>query len=129
MISILCAGSRGDFQPYVALAQELKKAGKDVRITGLREYESFVRGYAVDYYPIQADFKSLGVDESLIREAQNADNPLKMLLTFNKMKSYGATIAREFYDSCIGSELIIYHPGCTLGYFVPGTCSGQTDLH
>ncbi|RSK25804.1 hypothetical protein EJF36_02240 [Bacillus sp. HMF5848] len=36
MITILCAGSRGDFQPYIALAQELKKLGKKVRITGLR---------------------------------------------------------------------------------------------
>ena len=135
MITILCSGSRGDFQPYVALAQELKKAGKDVRITGLREYESFVRGYEVDYYPIQADFKSLGVDESLIREAQTADNPLKMLLTFNKMKSYGATIAREYYDSCVGSELIIYHPGCTLGYFaaerlgIPSVLASPFPLH
>ena len=34
MITILCAGSRGDFQPYIALAQQLKKFGKDVRIAG-----------------------------------------------------------------------------------------------
>jgi len=27
MITILCSGSRGDFQPYIALAMELKKLG------------------------------------------------------------------------------------------------------
>ncbi|KZL88629.1 glycosyltransferase [Clostridium magnum] len=106
MITILCSGSRGDFQPYIALAQELKELGKDVRITGMREFEGFVRGYGVDFYPIQADFKSLNVDESILKEAQSADNPLKMLLTFNKMKGYGLSIANEFYAACEESELI-----------------------
>lgn len=135
MITILCAGSRGDFQPYVALAQQLMRLGKTVRITGLKEFEGFVRSYGVDFYPIQADFKSLGVDENLIKEAQSADNPLKMLLTFNKMKAYGVTIAKEFYDSCVGSELIIYHPGCTLGYFaaerlgIPSVLATPFPLH
>ncbi|WP_298839487.1 glycosyltransferase [Clostridium sp.] len=117
MITILCAGSRGDYQPYLALAMELKELGKDVRITGMREFGDFIRSYGIDFYPIQADFKSLNVDENMLKQAQSADNPLKMLLTFNKMKKYGAKIANEFYASCEGSELIIYHPGVTLGYF------------
>lgn len=117
MITILCGGSRGDFQPYVALAMELKKLGKDVRITGGSEFESFIRSYGIDFYPIQADFKSLNVDEKMLKQAQTADNPFKMLLAFNKMKKYGAKLANEFYAACEGSELIIYHPGCTLGYF------------
>lgn len=111
MITILCSGSRGDFQPYIALAQELKKLGKAVHITGMREFEGFVKSYGIDFYPIQADFKSLNVDENMLKEAQSADNPLKMLLTFNKMKKYGLSIANEFYAACEGSELVIYHPG------------------
>lgn len=117
MITILCAGSRGDFQPYIALAQELKKLSKDVRITGLKDMEGFVTSYGIDYYSIQADFKTLNVDEKMLKEAQSADNPLKMLLTFNKMRKYGVSIANEYYESCKDSELIIYHPGVTLGYF------------
>ncbi|MGV8981511.1 glycosyltransferase [Clostridium sp.] len=135
MITILCAGSRGDFQPYLALAMELKKLGKDVRITGMREFESFIRSYGIDFYPIQADFKSLNVDENMLKQAQSADNPLKMLLTFNKMKKYGALIANEYYASCEGSELIIYHPGVTLGYFaaeklgVPSILDSPFPMH
>lgn len=117
MITILCSGSRGDFQPYIALAMELKKLGKDVRITGMRDFESFIRSYGIDFYPIQADFESLNVDKKMLKEAQSADNPLKMLLTFNKMKKYGIHVVHEFYAACEGSELIVYHPGCTIGYF------------
>lgn len=135
MITILCSGSRGDFQPYIALAQELKKLGKDVRITGMREFESFVKGYGINFYPIQADFKSLNVDENMLKEAQSADNPLKMLLTFNKMKKYGLSIANEFYAACEGNELVIYHPGCTIGYFaaerlgIPAVLASPFPMH
>jgi sterol 3beta-glucosyltransferase len=135
MITILCSGSRGDFQPYIALAQELKKLGKAVRITGMREFEGFVKSYGIDFYPIQADFKTLNVDEAMLKEAQSADNPLKMLLTFNKMKKYGLSIANEFYAACEGSELVIYHPGCTIGYFaaerlgIPAILSSPFPMH
>lgn len=135
MITILCSGSRGDFQPYIALAQELKKLGKAVRITGMMEFETFVKSYGIDFYPIQADFKSLNVDENMLKEAQSADNPLKMLLTFNKMKKYGLSIANEFYAACEGSELVIYHPGCTIGYFaaerlgIPAILASPFPMH
>lgn len=117
MITIICAGSRGDFQPYIALAQQLKKLGKDVIISGSSEVESLVRSYGIDYYPVEVDFKKLGVDPKMIKEAQSADNPIKMFLTFNKMKKYGIKIAEETYASLKGSDLIVYHPGCTMGYF------------
>ena len=135
MITILCAGSRGDFQPYLALAMELKKLGRDVRITGMREFESFIQSYGIDFYPIQADFESLNVDKNMLKQAQTADNPLKMLLTFNKMKKYGILIAHEFYAACEGSELIIYHPGLTLGYFaaeelgIPSILASPFPMH
>lgn len=135
MITILCSGSRGDFQPYIALAQELKKLGKAVRITGMMEFETFVKSYGIDFYSIQADFKSLNVDENMLKEAQSADNPLKMLLTFNKMKKYGLSIANEFYAACEGSELVIYHPGCTIGYFaaerlgIPAILASPFPMH
>lgn len=135
MITILCSGSRGDFQPYIALAQELKNLGKAARITGMREFETFVKSYGIDFYPIQADFKSLNVDENMLKEAQSADNPLKMILTFNKMKKYGLSIANEFYAACEGSELVIYHPGCTIGYFaaerlgIPAILASPFPMH
>lgn len=135
MITILCSGSRGDFQPHIALAQELKKLGKDVRITGMRDMEGFIKSYGIDFYSIQADFKTLNVDEKMLKEAQTADNPLKMLLTFNKMKKYGVSIANEFYTACEGSELIVYHPGVTLGYFaaekqgIPSIIASPFPIH
>jgi sterol 3beta-glucosyltransferase len=44
MITILCSGSRGDFQPYIALALELKNAGIPVKIVGGKSFADFVPG-------------------------------------------------------------------------------------
>jgi sterol 3beta-glucosyltransferase len=135
MITILCSGSRGDFQPYIALAQQLKKFDKDVRITGSRSFEGFIRGYGIDFYPIEADIETLHVDPKLLKAAGSADNPLKMLLAFNKMKEFGVYMVNDFYAACEGSELIIYHPGCTIGYFaaqkfgIPSVLASPFPMH
>ncbi|URZ02025.1 glycosyltransferase [Clostridium felsineum] len=135
MITILCSGSRGDFQPYIALAQQLKKLGKNVRITASKSFEKFIKSYGIDVYPISADIETLKVDPKLLKDAGSSDNPLKMLLTFNKMKEYGIYMVNDFYSACEGSELIIYHPGCTIGYFaaqkfgIPSVLASPFPMH
>jgi len=117
MITILCGGTRGDVQPYLALAIELKRMGKEVRIAVTRNHEEFVRSYGIDFFSIDVDFESLNVDKNMIREAQQADNPLKMFFSFQKMKKYGVHMVEHYYAACEGSEAIVYHPGMAIGYY------------
>lgn len=135
MVTILCSGSRGDIQPYIALAQQLKKLGKDVRIAAGQSFESFVAGYGIDFYPLSADFKTAKIDPRLLKDAQSSDNPLKMLLTFNKMKKYAIMMTDEMNSACENSELVVYHPGCTVGYFaaeklgIPSILASPFPIH
>lgn len=135
MITILCSGSRGDFQPYIALAQELQKLGKSVRIAGGKSFEDFIKGYGIDFYSLSADYQSVDIDPKLIRDAQSSDNPIKMLFTFNKMKKYVFGLTAEMFSACQGSELIVYHPGCTIGYFageklgIPSILAAPFPMH
>ena len=117
MVTILCSGSRGDFQPYIALAQELKKAGIPVRIAAGKSFHAFVQGYGVDIYPLTIDYKTVDMDQRFLKQAQSADNPLKMLFAFHKMKDLITDSVDEMYDACAGSDLIVYHPGCAIGHF------------
>jgi len=117
MITILCGGTRGDVQPFVALAIELKRLGKDVRIAVTRNHEEFVRSYGIDFYSIDVDFETLHVDKNMIQEAQQADNPLKMFFSFQKMKKYGVHMVKHYFAACEGSESIVYHPGMAIGFF------------
>lgn len=135
MITILCSGSRGDFQPYIALAQELQKLGKTVRIAGGKSFEDFIKNYGIDFYPLLADYQSAEIDPKLLQDAQSSDNPLKMILTFNKMKNYVIGLTAEMFAACQGSELIVYHPGCTIGYFagaklgIPAILAAPFPMH
>ena len=135
MVTILCAGSRGDFQPYIALAQELLAQGMAVRIVGSHSFAGFVRGYGIDFVGITADISTMNVDPKLLREAGNADNPLKMLLAFNKMKEYGIYMVSDFFAACEGSDIILYHPGCTIGYYaaqlygIPAVLASPFPMH
>ncbi len=135
MITILCAGSRGDVQPYIALAQQLKILGKEVKIAGSKSFEDFVKSYMIDFHPIQADIQSLNIDPRLLKEASSADNPFKMLLAFRKMKRYGIFTTSDYYAACEGSELIVYHPGCTIGFFaakklgIPSVLASPFPMH
>jgi sterol 3beta-glucosyltransferase len=135
MITILCSGTRGDVQPYVALAQQLMRLGLPVRIAANRDFESFVRGFGVDYCPIQVDLKSIGVDPEMIRRAQRADNVLRMFATFRRMRDYGAHMVEEYHRACLGSDAIVYHPGLAIGRFmadragIPSVLATPFPLH
>jgi sterol 3beta-glucosyltransferase len=118
MITILCAGSRGDIQPYLALAVEIKKLEKDVRIAAPQEFGGLIQSYAIDFHPVGGDYEATDLDPEMIRQAQKADNPLKMFLSFQKMKQYGIHMVDDYYAACKGSDMIVYHPGVTTGYFL-----------
>ncbi|MHB1394174.1 MAG: glycosyltransferase [Clostridia bacterium] len=135
MITILCSGSRGDFQPYIALAQQLQKLGKSVRIVGGKSFEDFIKGYGIDFFSLSADYQSTEIDPKLLQDAQSSDNPLKMLLTFNKIKKYVIGLTEEMFYACKGSELIVYHPGCAIGFFageklcIPSILAAPFPMH
>ncbi len=140
MITILCSGSRGDIQPYIALALELQKQGKEVRICTGKSFEKFITGYGIGFTSISADLETAqGINPELMRAAQSSDNPLKMLLTFRKMKRFAEKVAAAMTEesvlACMGSELIVYHPGCATGYFaarqlgVPAVLATPFPLH
>jgi sterol 3beta-glucosyltransferase len=118
MITILCAGSRGDVQPFLALAIEIKKLGIDVRVAAPTMFEELFGSYGIDFYPVGGDYEALNVDPEMIRQAQKADNPIKMFFSFQKMKKYGIHMVDHYYSACQGSDLIVYHPGVTIGYFM-----------
>ena len=54
-ITINTFGTRGDNQPYIALGLGLQQAGHSVRIVTHQIFESFVKAYGLDFYPLEID--------------------------------------------------------------------------
>jgi sterol 3beta-glucosyltransferase len=116
VITILTTGTTGDTQPYIALGMELKKAGYTVRIAAFEIYGTFVKSYGLEFYPIKGDISRV-VSSDSGRDAMKADNPLKFFLSFNRLKSFVVDLQKDFFNACIGSDAIVYHPGAAIGYF------------
>ena len=115
-ITILTMGTRGDTQPYIALGLALKKAGCGVKVAAFENFETFVKSYELDFYPIRGDVAKVS-SSSIAKDAMKADNPFKFLVSFNQLKSYVFELQKDFFAACLGSDAIVYHPGVTIGYF------------
>lgn len=117
LISLLTAGSRGDTQPYIALGLELQKAGYAVRIAASETFEDLVIRFGLEFYPLPGKVSEI-VDNKNLRQAMEADNPFKVLASFNTLKKYAPSLQQGFYEACQGSDAIVYHPGAAIGYFI-----------
>jgi sterol 3beta-glucosyltransferase len=117
LITILAIGSRGDVQPYIALGVELKKAGYRVRVVTFENFGNFVQEFGLEFYPLSGDVSKIAASES-VRSAAQADNPLKVLLSFNTLKELAAHLQKDLFEACQGSDAIVYHPGPSIGYFI-----------
>ena len=115
-ITILTTGTRGDTQPYLALGLALKNVGQTVRVAAFENYEDFVKSYGLEFFPIKGDITRMAASLST-KDARQADNPFKVILSFNKLKSFVVDIQQDFYNACLGSDAIVYHPGAAIGYF------------
>ena len=54
-ITLVCAGSRGDVQPYVALAEGLQAAGHDITVATHRLFEPMVRAHGLAFAPVEGN--------------------------------------------------------------------------
>jgi sterol 3beta-glucosyltransferase len=113
-ITILAVGSRGDVQPYVALAQGLQAAGHTVKVAAGTNFEGFVRGQGVDYAPLRADYYALM--DSPEGQALKSGNPVRVM---QHMKTTVFPLMRRLLDdtwaAAQGAEALIYHPKALSG--------------
>ncbi len=58
-IAIETLGTRGDVQPYIALAIALIKLGRDVQIAGPTQFEVMVRDHGIAFAPLSGEFLAL----------------------------------------------------------------------
>jgi UDP:flavonoid glycosyltransferase YjiC (YdhE family) len=108
-ITLLTIGSRGDVQPYIALGYGLQQAGHRVCIGTHQEFESLIRDYGLDFYPVK------GNPREVLQSAtgQNLMNTGTDILKF--LKSFREAAHDSMLDgfddclkACQGSDLMLY---------------------
>jgi len=105
-ISLLSLGSRGDVQPFIALAAGLQKTGRHkVCFAAPDNFESLAREYSLHFSP-------LGVDTQKILGTGGIDLDRNILLWFSEvlrsMKPLAERTAENTWLACQDAEFIIF---------------------
>jgi sterol 3beta-glucosyltransferase len=105
-ITLLSLGSRGDVQPFIALAVGLQKTGRhEVRFAAPDNFEALAREYSLNFSP-------LGVDTQKILGTGGITPDRNILLWFwevlRSLKPLTDRIAENTWLACQDAEFIIY---------------------
>ena len=104
---ILTIGTRGDVQPYIALGLGLKRAGNDVIIATLGEFQSLVASYGLQHAALRGDFLKAAQAAGGQSPAEGRSNPLRLIRQYIEMAQ--DTLADE-WASAKEAEVFIYNP-------------------
>ena len=103
-ITILTYGSRGDVQPFLALAVGLQDAGQVVKLVAPHRFAEFVSERNVTFVPLAGD-------PEVISERLNiaGKNPMGMIHSISSyIFSIGDQVARQAFAACKDADLIVH---------------------
>jgi sterol 3beta-glucosyltransferase len=110
-VAILAVGSRGDVQPYCALALGLQNAGYRVRIATHVNFEQFLSEQGLEFVPIAGNFQELLNSEEGQKLLAGQRNKLVSDELFQQQLADG-------WQACQGTDVIIFNPLATWGYHI-----------
>jgi UDP:flavonoid glycosyltransferase YjiC (YdhE family) len=118
-ITILCVGTRGDVQPYIALGLGLQQAGHEVKLATHSIFQELVRSWELDFAPLAGNPREW---------LQHSREPFMTGTQKHKQKSVGrltglfhnlaGPILADSWRACQGTEAIIYTPLAIAGYHI-----------
>jgi sterol 3beta-glucosyltransferase len=106
-VLLLTSGTRGDVQPFVALARGLQRVGHDVSLCTHERFRGFVEGHGVPYAFMNDDLLKLADTPEGRALSEGRGNPIAALRTVNPIF---ARMLREAQAAAVGADLIVYHP-------------------
>ncbi len=110
-ITILTYGSRGDVQPFLALALGLQKRGHHVKLAAPQKFDEFITSHGITSVPLAGD------PEEISRLINNAGtNPARVVAAmWNYLFSVAPQVSRVAFPACEGADLIVHSFLFTVG--------------
>ena len=106
-IHLLTIGTRGDVQPFIALARGLKDDGLDVTLCSLPEFESLSKEHGIDYAVIRGDYLKITKSEN------KRVNPFRIIRQFKEMAK--ETLEDE-WEIIKNTDILVYSPAVFGGF-------------
>lgn len=115
-IAVLTIGSRGDIEPFVALAAALRDAGHDVRIGAPPNFASLAAQHGLAFEPMGLDTFAL-MREAQARKIVGSGNPLGAFrgTMFRRLQERQTRITRDAWRIAQGMDAVVYKGGLAAG--------------
>ena len=116
-LNIITVGSRGDVQPYLALANGLQKAGYKVRLATHAIFEPFIREYDLEFFPIEGNPREILDSEQGKAWLESHKNPVVFFAGMMSLlrKSF-RMMTGDILKACEDGDAILYSPLAMAAY-------------
>jgi sterol 3beta-glucosyltransferase len=103
-ITIRTYGSRGDIQPFIALACGLQRNGHQVKLAAPHRFADFVAQYGIPFVPLAGD------PEEISKRFNDAGhNAIKMVSAIRDyVNSIALDVSRDAFVACDDADLIVH---------------------
>ncbi len=111
-ICIFTLGSRGDVQPYLALAKELMQSGHTATICTGSSFQMLIESQGIPFVEVSADFMALAKTSEGKAVLEHPLCNFRKVLFLSKYvlePAYQKTL-RTFFSAAKNADCIIYHP-------------------
>lgn len=118
-VTILALGSRGDVQPYVALAQGLQQAGYRVRLGAPSNLESLTSQHGLDFASIAPNSQQLMGGATGRAMMTTGQNNIGFIFKLAQMvRSHTQQTLLAAWDICQDTDAIIFSAFAPMGAFI-----------
>ncbi len=123
-VTILTFGSRGDVQPFLALADGLQKTGHQVKLAAPYRFAGFVDAHNIPFVPLTGD------PEIISQRLNDAGmSPIGMVRAMSDyVFSIAEQVAREAFAACDDADLIVHSFLFTTGGHALARKMGVPDI-
>jgi UDP:flavonoid glycosyltransferase YjiC (YdhE family) len=111
LITILAVGSRGDVQPYCALAIGLQRVGYRVRMATHYNFEELVSKLGLEFAPIAGNFQEILSSEEGQKLLEGHQTKLLSDELFQRQLA-------DAWQACQGTDVVIFTMLATWGYHI-----------
>lgn len=108
-ITITSHGTRGDVQPYLALAVGLQQAGHRVTLATSYNYTDWIEAYGVQSHPTRFNMQEF-MKQPEVQAVLQSRNFVKQLRVFRQMMGQGPEAMGDVWDAIQTADFVIQSP-------------------
>lgn len=106
-IGIIASGSRGDVQPYIALARGLQKNGHTVKFISQENYADMLAKHAIEFWPVSGNVQAIAQSPELSATLERGNFLRIMKIMAAEAEKVAINLAQVVLRACEGADLIL----------------------